>query len=437
MKTTTSAIFIDMMTLDSRKTIKLHSKTYQLPTSPTVVVCVDGFDPEYLTQGVEAGTLRNLAKCIKHGYHTTARSAMPSFTNPNNVSIITGVPPSVHGIAGNFFLDRETNKETMIQDDSLLRGSTILSEMGKRGVRVAAVTAKDKLRKILAHGLTKDTICFSAEASNTCTIPITPTNGDSVSVEKWLGQPRPSVYSADLSLFVLDSGIKLLEEDRADLFYLTLSDYIQHKYAPGSKEANAFMTALDARIGKLSDLGANVAVTGDHGMSDKSLENGTPNVLFLQDILEDKWGKTIGARVICPITDPYVKHHGALGSFVRIYLTNQPSDSTVSSEMLTFIKTLPGIEAAYSREEASKIFECPYDIEGDIVVVSAKNVVLGSKREEHDLKNLEGHRLRSHGGLSEQLVPLLMNREIGTVQDRKDWRNFDVFDLVLNCQKTG
>ncbi|KAE8553237.1 hypothetical protein EYB25_004619 [Talaromyces marneffei] len=168
---------------------------------------------------------------------------MPSFTNPNNVSIITGAPPSVHGIAGNFLLDRETGKETMIMDGSLLRGSTILEQMSCRGVRVAAVTAKDKLRKILAHGL-KDAICFSAERAGECTLE---ENGIE-NVEKWIGRAASSQYSGDLSLFVLDAGIKLLEEGKSDFLYLTLSDYIQHKYPPESKEANEFMAAIDTRL---------------------------------------------------------------------------------------------------------------------------------------------------------------------------------------------
>lgn len=145
----------------------------------------------------------------------------------------------------------------MITDDSLLRGSTILEQMSRRGVRVAAITAKDKLRAILSHGL-QGAICFSAERAASCSID---QNGIE-DVEKWLGRSQPSQYSGELSLFVLAAGVKLLEEDRSDLFYLTLSDYIQHKYAPGSAESNAFLAALDQQIGRLATLGAQVAVTG-------------------------------------------------------------------------------------------------------------------------------------------------------------------------------
>lgn len=207
---------------DLATSIELHGRSYRLPSQPTVVVCIDGFDLEYLKTGSEDGILLNLSRFMKSGFHTTAKCAMPSLTNPNNVSIITGVPTSVHGIAGNFYLDRVTGEEHMVLDDSLLRGSTILEQMANKGVRVAAITAKDKLRKIINHGLSpsKGAICFSAQYAQSCTEA---EHGIS-SVERWLGRPTPAQYSGDLSIYVLDAGLKLLEEDRADLFCLTLSD---------------------------------------------------------------------------------------------------------------------------------------------------------------------------------------------------------------------
>lgn len=259
-----------------------------------MVICVDGFDPTYLARGIADGILPTLKGIFESGFHVTADVAMPTFTNPNNVSIITGMPTSVHGIAGNYFMDRATGKETMIVDDSLLRGSTILAEMAARGVRVATVTAKDKLRRILQHGLPADSICFSAEAADDDKL-------------KWLGkEARPHQYSGELSLFVLDAGVQILKDQKADLLYLTLSDFVQHKHAPGDKESDAFLAAVDAKVKTLLDLGATVAITGDHGMNYKSDESGRPNVLFLQDELEAKFGEGC-ARVICPITDPFVQ----------------------------------------------------------------------------------------------------------------------------------
>jgi phosphonoacetate hydrolase len=394
-----------------------------------VVICVDGFDPEYLESGIRSGTLPTFKSFVENGFHATAKSCMPSFTNPNNVSIITGAPPSVHGIAGNFFLDRETGKETMITDDSLLRGSTILEQMSCRGVRVAAVTAKDKLRKILAHGL-KEAICFSAERAGECTLE---DNGIE-NVEKWIGRAAPSQYSGDLSLFVLDAGIKLLEEGRSDFLYLTLSDYIQHKYPPGSKEANEFMSAIDTRLQKLASLALHIGITGDHGMSQKSNADGEANVLFLEDKLYEEFGDG-SARVICPITDPFVRHHGALGSFVRVYL----KDLTKLDSVLAYCKSLPEVEVAVSGKEAAERYEMPLDREGDIVIISKSNAVIGSRKSEHDLSKVKDHPLRSHGGLSEQGIPVITNKRINSdakaAAAARQWRNYDIFDLVLNWSR--
>ena len=412
------------MEIEAQSTVSLHSKSYAIPKKPTVVVCVDGFDPEYLDRGIADGLMPNCKRFVETGFHTTVDVAMPTTTNPNNTSIITGVPTALHGISGNFFLDRETGKEIMITDASLLRGSTILAEMSKRGVRVAAVTAKDKLRRILDYGL-ENGICFSSEYAAKCTLA---ENGIE-DVESWIGRRTPSQYSADLSLYVLDAGVKLLEEGRADLLYLTLSDYVQHKYAPGSPESNDFLAALDERLGRLADLGAVVAVTGDHGMSDKSKEDGSPNALFLQDELESRFG--IGcARVMCPIADSFIKHHGALGSFVRIHVF-QPSDIPA---MIDLCKSFPEVDLVLTGTEAATKFEMPLDREGDIVVVSVGNAVIGAKKDEHDLTQLGGHRLRSHGGLSEQQVPLISSKPVHDREaaSKKAWRNFDILDLALN-----
>ncbi|OGE58588.1 hypothetical protein PENARI_c001G08117 [Penicillium arizonense] len=291
----------------------------------------------------------------------------------------------------------------MVTDDSLLRGSTLLEQMFQRGVRIAAITAKDKLRKILAYGL-KGSICFSSEKAAECTLE---ENGIT-DVEKWLGQTAPSQYSGDLSLFVLDAG---------------------HKHAPGSNEADEFMGAIDERLQKLAASASIIGVTGDHGMSQKSNQAGEPNVLFLEEVLNSKFGPD-ASRVICPITDPFVRHHGALGSFVRVYL----KDITLLDGMALFCQSLPEVEISLSGRDAAQKYEMPLDREGDIVVISKINVVIGSTKANHDLSNLKDHPLRSHGGLSEQDIPVIMSKPLSNTNTgvTKGWRNCDIFDLVLN-----
>jgi hypothetical protein len=98
---------------------------------------------------------------------------IPSFTNPNNLSIATGRPPIVHGICGNYLYDPETGEEVMMNDVRFLRAPTVFSQFYEAGARVAVVTAKDKLRALLGAGLSFDedrAICFSSERSDSTTL---------------------------------------------------------------------------------------------------------------------------------------------------------------------------------------------------------------------------------------------------------------------------
>src|SRR5258708_4690155 len=296
--------------------IELNGRSYRLPARPTVVICADGCDPAYLEAGLEAGVLPTVARWREAGFYALADAVMPTFTNPNNLSIVTGAPPALHGISGNFALDRDSGAEIMMTDPEMVRGETILALMSQAGVPTAAITAKDKLRRMLGRGLdiARGGICFSSEQAGRCTLA----EHGIADVEALVGRATPDMYSADLSLFVLDAGIRLVEEHRAQLLYLSLSDYVQHGHAPGEPEALAFHRALDARCARLEELGCVVAVTADHGMNDKALADRRPNVLFLEDILSAQFGAS-AVPVICPITHPFVRHHGALRSFVRVY----------------------------------------------------------------------------------------------------------------------
>lgn len=407
--------------------IRVNDRSYRKPRRPTVVILVDGFDPAYLRQGLADGILPNLAKFTAQGFAATARGVMPSFTNPNNTSVLTGTVPAVHGISGNYYLDRRTGKEVMITDASALRCDTILGAASQAGVRVAGVTAKDKLREIIGYRM-KNGIVFSSQKANEATLA----NAGIADVEAFVGRKTPDQYDPDLSYFVLDAGAKLLERKAADLVYLSLSDVIQHTYAPGEPEANAFMAQIDRRIGRLVELGAVVGVTGDHGMNDKSRPDGSPNVIWLEDVLNARFGAG-AVRVICPITDPFVRHHGALGSFVRVYLKSEPERLRA---MMDATGVLPGIELVLTGADAAKRFETPVEYEGDFTVVSSRNTVIGSAAALHDLSGLKGRRLRSHGGLSEQHMPFLISAPLNAAYQARsrsgDIRNFDMYDYVLN-----
>jgi len=400
--------------------INVNSRSYRLPSAPTIVVCVDGCEQEYINQAIQAGKAPFLAELPAFGSVLTGDCVVPSFTNPNNLSIVTGAPPSVHGICGNFFFDQEAQEEVLMNDAKYLRAPTILAEMARAGQRVAVVTAKDKLRSLLGHQLKG--VCFSAEKADEVNLR---EHGIEDIVAR-VGMPVPPVYSAELSEFVFAAGLSLLTNERPDLMYLSTTDYVQHKYAPGTPEANAFYAMMDGYFKRYHDEGAVVAITADHGMNAKTDAIGRPNIVFLQDLLDARYGVQF-ARVILPITDPYVVHHGALGSYATIYL----HDGERRRDVTDFLSGIAGVEAVFSRSQASQRFEVPEDRIGDLVVLGERLTVLGSAADKHDLSGLTVP-LRSHGGMSEQKVPLIFNRKVVDVDSARRLRNFDVIDIALN-----
>ncbi|HUO20656.1 MAG TPA: phosphonoacetate hydrolase [Steroidobacteraceae bacterium] len=402
------------------RSIEVNGRNYRLPSAPAVVVCVDGCDPEYISQAVAGGHMPWMQRTLASGSAVVADCVVPSFTNPNNLSIVTGVPPAVHGICGNFLYDVESGTEVMMNDPKWLRAPTLLAALADAGCKVAVVTAKDKLRRLLGHRMRG--ICFSAEKAD----EVTSAEHGIGEVLKLVGLPLPSVYSAALSEFVFAAGVRLMASLRPDVMYLSTTDYVQHKHAPGSPEANAFCRMMDHYMTELERAGCAIALTADHGMSPKQRLDASPNVIYLQDVL-DAWLGEGRARVILPITDPYVVHHGALGSYATVYL---PA-GIPAAELARRIAALRGIELVLTRAEAAQRFELPPDRIGDLVVVSVRAVAIGSARAKHDLSGLDAP-LRSHGGLSEQPVPLVMNRAIANLDTNRRWRNFDAFDWVLN-----
>jgi phosphonoacetate hydrolase len=400
--------------------LNVNKRSYKLPTQPTVVVCVDGCEPDYLGQAVAAGRMPWLERTLAEGTGLIADCVVPSFTNPNNLSIVTGAPPSVHGICGNYLYDTASGTEVMMNDPKWLRAPTLLAALADAGKQVAVVTAKDKLRRLLGHGMKG--ICFSSEKSDDVSVA---ENGIE-DVLGLVGMPVPSVYSADLSEFVFAAGVKLAKQYRPDVMYLSTTDYVQHKHAPGTPGADAFYAMMDGYLGQLDEMGWVIALTADHGMNSKVGLDGRPNVIYLQDWCDKLLGPA-AARVILPITDPYVVHHGALGSFATVYL---PADVEVRA-IVSALQQLRGMEAVLSRDEAARRFELPADRIGDIVCVSERFTVIGTSASRHDLSGLDAP-LRSHGGISEQRVPLVVNRPLPGLDTNRRLRNFDAFDLALN-----
>ena len=407
------------------QTITINERNYTgLPTSTAIVICLDGSQKEYFEEASKLNLTPNLDKIINTGENLLANSAIPSFTNPNNISIVTGRPSSVHGICGNFFYTPSTGEEVMMNDPRFLRVPTIFQKYYEQGAKIAIVTAKDKLRKLLSHGLNFNdarAICFSSEKSDQATIS---ENGID-NINNWLGMDVPDVYSQGLSEFVMAAGVKLLYEFKPDIMYLSTTDFIQHKYAPGEEVANTFYAMFDKYIGELNTNNNSIIITADHGMQPKSKSDGTPNAIYLQDILDAKLGKN-ESKVILPITDPYVVHHGALGSFATIYL----SDKSMINHAISEIKKFDDIEIVLTNDVACEKYHLPQDRMGDIICMSSKYMTIGSSETAHDFTNLK-EPLRSHGGLHEREVPFISNKKITSLESTDKLNNYDAFYYAL------
>lgn len=408
---------------------RLNGIDYLLPTRPVVVVCVDGGDPAYFDHGLRNGLMPHVARFVDEGFHAVAQGTVPSFTCPNNMSLVTGAPASVHGISGNFYYDAATGQAVVMTGPELLRSRTLLSAAAEAGARVVAITAKDKLRRQLGKDLPVGggNVCFSAEHAGHCTRA----EHGIEDVPEQVGMLPPDMYSMDLSLFVLEAGIRLLDRDRPDLMYLSLTDYIQHKHAPGTAVSDDFHRRLDACFGRLAAHGAIVALTADHGMNDKSRQDGTPNVVFVQDLLDARLGagKT---RVICPITDAFVRHHGALGGFVRIWCL----DPDVGAQrVIDALAGEPGIAEVLDRATVCRRFQLPPDREGDLAVIAQRDVALGGARKDHDLSALQGERLRTHGGTTEAHVPFIISAPVSAAYRARavaGLQSWQLFDYAIN-----
>ena len=469
------------------------------PGSHTVAILIDGSAMEYLDAASAAGCMPHFNRLLNrttytptpppsqpastHKYtpyfHTappttsapTAGTAqlyrvsgvMPSYTNPNNVSVITGVPPRVHGLAGNYYYDRTTQREVMMNDPSMIRCPTILHAAQQAGADITVVTVKDKLRRLL----TKDLPAADLQREGA---------GRHVSIEKLDDRSLPGmelsgvirdVYEPMCSISALQLGVQLIERNITvsnstnsppHIYYFTTTDYVQHKAPPGHPLANEFYAGLDNILGQLSQLPSpspiRFAFTADHGMSAKARHDGSPRVVYLADVLEAEYPNGAGHeqwRVILPITDPHPRHHGALGGYATVYLT-QPTPAMLA-DVCGLLRRQRGVYTAMGAAEAAVALELPLDRIGDIVVIADRDWAVGKGAADHadSLREMEADLrkaaaseggagaggLRSHGGLDEMLVPLFISSDAEMDAGRRKrlmqgkGRNYDMFDVLL------
>ena len=395
----------------------VNDRAYLAPARPTLAICGDGWDPGYVDDALERSLMPRLREALDAGgIYALGRAQVPTFTNPNNIAIVTGVSAARNGIAGNHYRD-ERGEEVQLTDPSFLRAATIHAAARTHGIGVLCVTAKDKLRALLATG---GVPCFSAELAHEQTVD------DGTPVTELAGAPNPGIYDWQLSPYTIDLALALARHLGATLVYASLTDFVQHAAAPGEEMADDFYAAVDASIGRALDAGFVVGIAADHGMRAKSAPDGTPNVRFLDEALEAAGVR--GAHTLCPITDPYVVHHAALGSLAWVHL----DDLSELDRARGALAALPGVEGVLDRSAAAEAFELPPDRIGDLIVLADADTVLGRSRATHDLGALRGT-LRSHGGLHERTVPVIITHPLreGALRGR-DLRNRDLHDLLLN-----
>jgi len=386
-----------------------------------VVICADGTDPAYVDAAIDHGCMPTLARFQREGAYHLVPAAIPSFTNPNNMTIVTGKPPAPPGIPGNYFYDAKREVEVMMDHPRFLRCESLFAQYGHEGRRVAAITAKDKLRTMLATGWRG--ICFSGELAH----ETTQHEHGIAQVTRRMGRKNPGIYSGHMSDFVMACGVYLVRERLADLLYLSLTDFVQHTYAPGSPEADAFYTSLDQRLAELDAQGAVILLTADHGMNDKCHPDGTPNIVYLEALLD---GAVPGPfRVVLPVTDPHVTHHPGLGSFATVHLPPDQVDAAIER-----LREDARIDDASPRAEAARTYELPDDRIGDIVLLSDRGSVFGRAPGAHDLSVLSGSRLRSHGGQHEVTVPFASNRRLTPEVEARSatLRTADAFPVAMD-----
>lgn len=396
------------------------------------VICLDGSSDEYLNASMVRGLMPALTGIIQRGGRFVARSVLPSFTNPNNASIITGVPPAIHGIPGNFFVDPATGRERMMNSGEFLRATPITSHAARAGRTVAIITAKDKLRTILAKDLPSPEdarllgcpapVAVSAEKAGDLDASV---HGLSREQAASLAGPAPEIYSADASVYVLRLGAALFEAGLTDFAYLSTTDFIQHGHGPDEPEALEFYRRLDEQLGRLDAAGVRLAITADHGMNAKQDAHGAPMVTYLSPVVREV---DPGAKVILPITDPYVRHHASLGSYAGVHA----SDPSRVPALLERLWSTPGVAEVHDRVRAVRLLELPPDRTADIVVLASRHVAFGTEPAEHDLSVLSSG-LRSHGGRTEECVPLIVSHPLSAharQHMRTDPRNFDAWHLV-------
>ena len=344
----------------------------------TVLITIDGLDPEYLDV-CDAPNLREMAK---RGFHVTGKCMMPSVTNVNNVSVVTGKYPTEHGISSNYRLVRETGEDIYMESGEYILSETFFQRATRMGATSILSTSKDKLRTLLSEGAST---AISSEQAPQWAVEA-------------VGEPPP-IYSLDVNGWTIRAATEAMKRSPADIVYISTTDFAMHTYAPDEPESQRHITILDDAIGDLVEAHPDVTLllTADHGMSPKSR----------MTVLDDVFSRHgIAAQAVPIIKDRYVVHHNNLGGCMFIYIDTSHADRL--DEAAEVLRETTGVERVYTRAEAVEELRLNYDRIGDLVVTGDSETVFGPKELSDSWNDTgAGSGLRSHASAYEQDVPII------------------------------
>lgn len=337
---------------------------------------IDGFDPAY----VQPARMPRLAALMQAGASTLdGRGVLPSLTNVNHISLLTGTYPARHGLSTNFYYDRTTRTEVFMEQVSFVREPLLFERLKVVGWSTALVTAKEKLTKLLRRGLDH---CVDMKTHPEA-------------YRRAVGAP-PDIFSLEINHWVLRMAREVALRERPDLLYVATTDYPQHKLAPDEPAMQAYLAESDEALGRLVDaydLGDTVVIlTADHGMNAKARSLSPVRVLAEAGI------RTHGVPLI---RDGLFAHHRDLGGALYLYF----DDPGAAREARAVLAETPGIDEVVLREEAGRD-RLPPDRVGDLICWGARDVALGIWGDGPAGRDETG--LRSHGSKHEQRIPMLL-----------------------------
>ena len=365
---------------------------------------LDGFDPGY----VQPVRMPRLAALMKAGASTLdGRGVLPSLTNVNHISLLTGTYPKRHGLSTNFYYDRATRTDVFMEQVSFVQEPLVFERFKAAGWSTALVTAKEKLTKLLRRGLD---VCIDMK-----THP---------EAHRAAAGAPPEIFSLDINLWVFRMAREVALRERPDFLYVATTDYPQHMLAPDEPAMQQYLEASDEALGRLLEVydpaETLVVLTADHGMNAK-LRSVSPVEVLAQ--------AGIATHGVPLIRDGLYAHHRDLGGSLYLYF----DDPGKAREARAVLQRVPGIDEVVPNAEAHRD-HLPAERVGDLICWAARDVALGIWTDGPANRSETG--LRSHGSKHEQRIPMLVTGPgVRAGAEIRDGRTIDLMPTL--CRLTG